>query len=382
MKDNPHVIHVVPALFGSRGTFGGAERYCLELCRAMARRCRTTLVTFGTRPFDTKENNLEIHVLRNWLPLGRFVFDPVNPALLSHLGRADICHFHQTHTMMASAALLFARLAKKPFFSTDLGGSGVSLHKWIDVDHWYTGHLHISEFSRRTAGHTTLTYAEVIGGGVDTEKFYPSKDSNLGDEVLYVGRLLPHKGINYLIEAVPDDAKLTIVGRPFRHAQDYYELLKKLSSEKVVLFVDDCDEDTLIEYYRRALCIVLPSVHRSVFGEFHSIPELLGQTVLEGMACGLPAITTNVASLPELVIDGVTGFIVPPNNSRALSEKIEWLKQNPTRAREMGLSARQHVLRHFTWDRVVDRCFKAYGFEAGSARRSIETSQRPAHASK
>ena len=89
--------------------------------------------------------------------------------------------------------------------------------------------------------------------------------------------------------------------------------------------------------------------------------ELLGQTLLEGMACGAPAIATDVCSLPEVVEDGVTGFIVPPNDPTALGEKIRWLRLHPAEARRMGEAARQRVLESFTWDRVVQNCFEAYG---------------------
>jgi glycosyltransferase involved in cell wall biosynthesis len=90
------------------------------------------------------------------------------------------------------------------------------------------------------------------------------------------------------------------------------------------------------------------------------VPELLGQTLLEGMACGTPVICTDVASMPEVVIDGVTGFVVPPNNPSALAEKLVWLTEHPSEARRLGEAARKHVLEKFTWPRVVKRCLEIY----------------------
>ena len=116
--------------------------------------------------------------------------------------------------------------------------------------------------------------------------------------------------------------------------------------------------------YRQALCVVLPSVFESVFGEKHSLPELLGQTLLEGMACGTPAVTTTVASLPEVVEDGVTGFVVPPNDPIALRDRIRWLREHPAERDAMGRAARERVLRLFTWDAVVQRCLDIYGLAA------------------
>lgn len=361
MSSGPRVCQVVPALFGFDGIYGGAERYVLELSRVMAERTPTTLVAFGSRETEMHEGKLRIRVLRNWANFRRFVFDPVNPALLSELRRADIIHYHQPHTMMASLALAWARAARRPIFATHLGGGGLSLHALVNVDDWYTGHLHISEFSRRTFGHERRAGARVILGGVDTEKFSPPPVRERTDEVLFVGRLLPHKGINYLIEAVGPETQLTVMGRPWSHAQEYHELLHRLAVGKRVRFVEDGDDASVVRAYQRSLCVVLPSVTESVDGGRHPVAELLGQTLLEGMACGTPAICTDVCSLPEVVEDGVTGFVVPPNDPAALREKIRWLRANPDAAGRMGEAARRRVLDLFTWDHVVSRCFQAYG---------------------
>jgi glycosyltransferase involved in cell wall biosynthesis len=90
------------------------------------------------------------------------------------------------------------------------------------------------------------------------------------------------------------------------------------------------------------------------------VPELLGQTLLEGMACGTPAICTNVASMPEVVKDQVTGFVVPPNNPGALREKIAWLRDQATAAHAMGDAARDYVGDKFSWPSVVRRCLTIY----------------------
>jgi glycosyltransferase involved in cell wall biosynthesis len=90
------------------------------------------------------------------------------------------------------------------------------------------------------------------------------------------------------------------------------------------------------------------------------VPELLGQTLLEGMACGSAALCTRVASMPEVVNDGVTGFVVPPNNPAALGDRLAWLAAHREQAAAMGLAGRERVLRNFTWDAVVARCLAAY----------------------
>jgi glycosyltransferase involved in cell wall biosynthesis len=276
-----------------------------------------------------------------------------------------VIHYHQTHTMMASLALVYGRSTGRPVFTSHLGGGGYGLHRLVDTAPWFAGHLHISEFSRKAFGHEGRADAHVIWGGVDAARFSPDPGVTRTGGVLYAGRLLPHKGVNYLVEAVPADLPLVLAGRPWRHARAFYQLLHRLAAGKRVEFRQDCDDAALIDAYRRALCVVLPSVYTTVDGQRYDIPELLGQTLLEGMACGAPAICTAVGAMPEVVEDGVSGFVVPPNDAAALRDRIEWLRTHPAEAERMGRAARARVLERFTWGRVVDRCLAAYRGRAG-----------------
>jgi glycosyltransferase involved in cell wall biosynthesis len=97
------------------------------------------------------------------------------------------------------------------------------------------------------------------------------------------------------------------------------------------------------------------------------------------MACGLPAIGTRVASLPEVVDDGVTGFVVPPNDHAVLGERLSWLHAHPERAHEMGLAARQRVLERFTWPAVVDRCLAVYRSTSRDAAAPSVAAHGPVH---
>ena len=142
--------------------------------------------------------------------------------------------------------------------------------------------------------------------------------------------------------------------------QRYLADLQTLAAGRCVAFHHDCDDTTLLDHYRSALCIVLPSVYRTIYGDETAVPELLGQTLLEGMSCGLPAICTAVASLPEVVEDGVSGFVVPPNDSSVLAERLCWLRDHPESAAAMGAAARRRVLERFTWHEVVRRCLAIY----------------------
>ncbi len=359
--EHPRVLHLVPALFGPHGIVGGGERYAYELARAMAQRLRVTLVAFGDQPHRELDGKLEIVVLGNpWYVRGQRT-NPFSLRLFPALRPATVVHCHQQHVLASSLTALYCRLSRRRVFVTDLGGGGWDVSAYLSTDRWYHGHLHISEYSERVSGHVDFHRSNVIWGGVDTTKFSPDPGVQRTGEVLFVGRILPHKGINYLVEALPDDMRLVIIGE-VSHAV-YLADLKRLAAGKQVTFRHEVDDAELILAYRRALCIVLPSVYRTIYRQETRVPELLGQTLLEGMACETPALATTVASLPEVVEHGVTGFVVPPNDPAALRERLVWLRDHPTESAELGRRGRHRVLRRFTWPAVVERCLVAYGIE-------------------
>ena len=350
------VAHVVPARFDARdGILGGAERYSFELARHMSQRVDTRLVTFGAEARREKVGRLEVVVLEGYHVRGQRT-NPIATALPGALRGATVVHCHQQHVMASSFAAALARLTRRRVFVTDLGGGGFDVSSFVSTDGWYHGHLHISEYSRRIAGHATSSSARVIFGGVDTERFSPGGPA--GDSILFVGRILPHKGIHDLISAVDRAVPLRIVGQAMN--ADYLHLLEDLARGKQVTFIHDADDAALVEEYRRAACVVLPSVYKTPDGQTTQIPELLGQTLLEAMACGRPVICTEVASMPEVVVHLKNGFVVPPANPQALAQAIDVVRADRAAAEAMGRAGRQRVLEHFRWEQVVDRCLKAY----------------------
>lgn len=352
------VVHLVPALFGPSGVVGGAERYAYELARHMADVVPTTLVTFGDETREEQAGRLQIRVI------GRPCFvrgqrtNPFSLSVFRELRQADLIHCHQQHVLISSLTAAWARMTGRRVFVSDLGGGGWDLSAYLDTDPWFHGHLHLSEYSRRIFGHEHHTHAHVIGGGVDVRKFSPVPRAPSRREVLFVGRLLPHKGVDDLIAALPVGMSLRVVG-PDPDAGTKARLAA-LAEGKDVTFLHRLDDNALVREYRRALCVVLPSVYRTADGRETRVPELLGQTLLEGMACGIPAICTRVASMPEVVEDGVTGFIVPPNDPNALADRLSWLRAHPDDVARMGESARRRVLGRFTWPAVVSRCLAHY----------------------
>ena len=352
------VAHVVPALFRKDGgVLGGAERFALELAKAIARRAPTTLFACGPDAESMTDGELRIRVL----PVPGFGRGPTAesfswqlfPALLPY----DVIHVHQPHTRLHNLVSLFARLSGKRAFASDLGGGGRNFSRFLPPERLYRAHLHISEYSRRLAGGKPPRH-RVILGGVDAARFSPGPADGPREGALFVGRLLPHKGVDYLIEAVDADYPLTLVGQCYD--ESYYRELRRLAEGKRVRFVPGADDAALVREYRRSSVIVLPSVYTDRNGAYTAVPELLGQTLLEGMACAAAGLATNVASLPEVIEEGVTGFLVPPNDPAALRERLRWLREHPEETERLGRAGRARVERLFTWEQTAERCLEAY----------------------
>ena len=359
-KWDVRVVHTVPALFAGTdgGVLGGAERYAYELARHMANAVPTTLVSFGDQDLKTSDANLQVRIFGNPVHVRGLPSNPFSFNAVSFLRHFDVIHCHQRHIFISSAAAALARVTGKSVFVSDLGGGGWDISRYVSTENWYHGHLHISEYSRTVSKQKDSPRAHVILGGVDTERFSPNASTPKNGHVLFVGRILPHKGVNDLVDALPSGIALDIAGQAYH--PEFFRELRRRGEGKDIRFHHGFTDSDLVQAYRSSLCIVLPSVYRTLYGDQTLIPELLGQTLLEGMACGTPAICTDVASMPEIVEDGVTGFVVPPNNPAALHDKIVWLRDHPEEAQRMGEAARRRMLDLFTWPVVVDRCLKIY----------------------
>lgn len=358
-SDTPRVVHIVPAYFRKLGGIvGGAERYALELARAMARHVPTTLFSFGPEAEQFRIDDLDVRIFRTTMHVRATGRNPLSLAMLPALRRFDVIHCHQRNMIFASLSATVGRLFGRRVFVSDLGGGAWDISAYMSTERLFNKHLHISEYSRSLAGRVGDPRHRVIMGGVDVEKFSPDPAVPRDGSVLFVGRLLPHKGVIDVVDAVEPDMPLDVIGQPYDAR--YFDDLKRAAEGKSVTFRHECDDAALVDAYRRARVVVLPSVYEDRYGGKTQVPELLGQTLLEAMACGTPAICTNVASMPEVVEDGVTGFIVPPNDPAALGAKLRHLRDHPDEAARMGEAARRRVLDHFTWDRVVGRCLESY----------------------
>ena len=348
---------MVPTAFGADGLFGGGERYPLELTRALARRVEARLVTFGPRAADVA-GDPHITVLRTAVRLKGHPVHPLGRGLLRALRGADLIHAHHMRAAPTRLAALAAAVSDVPIVVTD---HGLGRGGWLGaLPKLFDAFLAVSNYSAATLGappaKTTIVY-----GGADTDMFRPTGAERRG--ALFVGRLTPHKGVDRLIEALPDGVPLTIAGSAGHDRgpeSDYPRLLRRLAEGKEVTFLERLDDERLADLYRTARVLVLPSVNVTRYGKPVAIPELLGLSALEAMASGTPVICSRVGGLPEVVVDGVTGCVVEPGNGAELRDRIEQLCNDQRLARSMGDNARSLVVERFTWGTCAERCLTAY----------------------
>jgi glycosyltransferase involved in cell wall biosynthesis len=354
------VIHVAPTEFGSGGLFGGGERYPQELARALARHVPCELVTFGAETRRWREpSGLERRTLRAVAYPGHFA-NPLAPALPAALRRADVVHVHHPKALPSRIAALTGRALGRCTFATDHGLPGGD---WGGLlPRLFDAYLLVSAFSARRLGRLPAR-TRLIYGGADPVRYAPGP-AIVRRGVLFVGRITPHKGVDRLVQAVPAGVPLTLAGT-FGHdrgfvSRDFPRLLRRLAEGKDLRILSPVADADLPALYRHAAVSVLPSVFHTCYGDHEPTPELLGLAVLEAMASGTPVIASRLGGLPEIVQDGITGFLVEPGDVRALRERIGELLGNPALADRMGRAARELVLERFTWDAVARRCLEEY----------------------
>jgi glycosyltransferase involved in cell wall biosynthesis len=355
------VVHVAPTPFGPAGIFGGGERFALELGRALARRADCELVTFGTAGRAWREpGGLAVRVLRARAFLGGHPAHPLALGLGHTLRGADVVHAHHLRSAPSRLAAVNALVRRLPAAVTDHGLGGGD---WAGLlPRLFDRFLTVSAYSARELG-APPSRTRVIYAGADPDRFSPDRDT-VRSGVLFVGRVTPHKGIDRLIEALPEDADLRIAGSaghdPEPPERDYPDLLERLAARRRVRFLGAVPDSDLPALYRQAQVLALPSVHRTCYGREIAVSELLGLAAVEAMASGTPVVASALGGLPEVVDDGVTGFLVEPGNVEELRARLAEVLADRRLAERLGRNGRERALATFTWEACADRCLAAY----------------------
>jgi glycosyltransferase involved in cell wall biosynthesis len=351
------VTHVTPAAFGAGGLWGGGERYPLALALAMSELVSTRLVVFGTRLQRRRVGRLEICELPIRTLWKEGSVNPLSERLVAYLPLTRRLHAHQYHSVVTNISLVLGAILRREVFVTDHGGASYDYADRFRLERFLSGFLPVSAFSASFFPQLADRASAPIYGGADPARFHPGGRERLR-QVVYVGRLMPHKGIDTLLRAVDERTPVRIFGRPYDRA--YRAELQRLASGKDVVFTETASDEEIAEAYRRSRVAVLPSVHHTGAGEFHAWPELLGLTLLEAMASGTPVIASRVGGMPEIVAEGETGYLVEPGDSEALGERISELLDRPQNWRRMSERCLETVAERYTWRHVAERCLDAY----------------------
>ena len=318
-----------------------------------------------------------------------------NVEMSQHTLKADIVHCHTWYTHLAG---IFTReLLQAPLILTTHSlethrpwkveqlGNGYFLSRWIENHAYNTadGVIAVSEQMKTDVIEAYGINPEkvtVIHNGIDPEFYKPTFDIELLNEyginpdvpfVLFVGRITRQKGISGLIEAAQyfnENCQIVLcAGAPDTEeiAQETSALIDQLKAKRkgVILISEMLPREKV-----KVLCS-----HARVFA-CPSLYEPFGIINLEAMACETPVVGSHVGGIPEIIVEGKTGYLIPlesvsrtnfnPLNplafQQAFAYKVNLLLDNAELANTMGKAGRERVLQKFSWESIAKTTFNYY----------------------
>ena len=210
-----------------------------------------------------------------------------------------------------------------------------------------------------------LDYIATIYHGVDSGLF--GFNEHGGSSLMWAARVIPEKGPDIVVDVAKQtghSARLFGIPRKEHRAWLKKNVLDKISDNGAITFETGRDRSQLIKHYQTSKALLLPV----------SAEESFGLVLIEAMSCGTPAIAYARGSIPEIVEDGETGFIVNPSDTdirgnwiikktgvEGLHEAVERIYAMPeVEYMRMRRACRERVLRHFTIKRMVDEYLQVY----------------------
>lgn len=185
-----------------------------------------------------------------------------------------------------------------------------------------------------------------------TEKLFPP---NIRDKriILFVGRLLALKGVDILLEAIPEinektNNECTFIFAGPGHTR-YLQKIKKMKGESHCILLGPLPHDDIIQLIKNAELMVLPSFTENT-------PFVL----LESMACGVPIISTDVGGIPEIIQNMYDGILIKPGLSKTLANSIINLLENKQLQKSIVQNAKETIRKKFSWSVNLDKILKIY----------------------
>ncbi len=206
----------------------------------------------------------------------------------------------------------------------------------------------------------------VIRNGIDTTEYAPDPATWVLDKygvdparpyVLFVGRITRQKGVPVLLRAasglIPEAQLVLCAGAADTPEQlaEVTELVDGLrGSRSGVLWIPQMlPKPEVIQLMTHARVFAVPSIY-----------EPLGIVNLEAMACGTAVVASRTGGIPEVVADGETGLLVPPDDPAALAEALNALLSDPDRAQAMGQAGRKRAVAEFGWQAIAAQTAALY----------------------
>jgi len=347
---------------------GGVEQIIIDLSREYIKEGHTvSILTSWTQGQPVNETIEGIKVFRT-RPLFTVFKVPIMPKYykcLNNIG-ADIIQAHATVPGVSDIAVLFAHNTGKPcaiYYHFDGNADSIIGTLFANIYNSIINPIVISMANKTTA--TSRSYAEtspvlkkhrdmieIMPNCADMNEFNPNINKEhicekygLPDKhiVLFVGRFVKYKGLEYLIRAMEYVQKGTLVVVGTGPQEEYLRRLIKRQKLQNVIFVGHIAHDELPKLYRASDVYVLPAITRG---------ENFGISALEAMACGIPVVASDFPWMRELVKESC-GFTVQPKNIMGLAEAINQLLDDENLRIRMGEAARKNAMKYNSRDIAV-----------------------------
>jgi len=192
----------------------------------------------------------------------------------------------------------------------------------------------------------------VIHNGINTDIFVPKYNRVRANKILWIGRYIPGKGVQYLIDAFAiivqshPDAHLFMIG----DGPQMEEMQQKIQDLRLSMHITQktfIPNEDLPALYQSSDVFVLPSLSEGV-----------PRTILESMACGIPVVCTDLPQLVDLV-DGA-GLLVPTRDPEAIASAILKIIKNPDYAAKLGKTGTERIVKYYSWNDTVKKTLSLY----------------------